>query len=444
MPIWIGSGRAYANVHGDDWVQAVRGLVHDWNATEDDASRMVTACGLMAGWRSAVGSGESESGDESGDFGVCLLRTLSGAGGSRDEGEGEGREVGGSLGGMDTDGESRRGVGQPRRRRRGRERRRRRRRPPTTTTPEHWTRPMRSATCSKTLPGRRAGCRRSCGGNAGAGEAEEDRKMTDAADAWLLAGESRHHHVEVVPVTAEDRRFAVELARRMRSLALPEVARAHRPSVLPPGRLRGRGLVAREAQAKLGMVPTAEPWRTTRKTITRTPPPVIGIMLDVSGSMRVAQRPAAVAAWALAEAGRSVQARTALTTFGDRGRLVEHKPTQLTVTDCGGSWENFREAFALLDQRLRLTTPAQGARLLCVVSDGALVGPDEGQAAARIMRRLESQGVVCVWLPIGTAWAGHWGEGWTNRGGHVIECGADASAITEGVAAAMRRVRVSL
>jgi hypothetical protein len=276
---------------------------------------------------------------------------------------------------------------------------------------------------------------------------DADRKMTDEITHGYSPGHGRFHDTYTKPLTADDRRFAVELSRELRRIALPEVVRTHKAAQLPPGRLRGRGAVLRSAQAAVGLVPTAEPFRATRKAITKAPPPVVGIMVDVSGSMSVAQRPAAVTAWALAEAGRSVQARTAMVTFGDRGRLVEHSRSQLTLTHCGGSWENFREGFALLDHKLRLTTPAQGARLLIVISDGALVGPGEGEAAARVMRRLESQGVVCVWVPIGTRWAGSWGEGWTNRAGLVVPVPDPARAaqtIAAGVEAAMKRVRVSV
>ncbi len=245
---------------------------------------------------------------------------------------------------------------------------------------------------------------------------------------------------------ADDRKLSAELTRHFQQLALPEVARDRVRQQLPPGRLIGRGGVTREAQRSAGQVVDADLFRHTRKRVTTTPPPVIGLMTDCSGSMREAQPHVARLAWALSEAGRAIQARTALVAFGTSARLVEHDRRHVQVADASHGWENFSAGFKQLDDRLHLTSPYRGARVLIIVSDGGY-GRGQGMTAAPIVRHLERRGVAVVWAAIGCEWRG--GQRGIDAGA-VLEMHSPgtpaevAHALTSAIEQAMRAARVTL
>lgn len=473
---------AYSAVHGDGWLEALDDLLGEWNGTDDgaipDGAGMAD---LLGRWRSRFGAGDGDGdgapgaseadadgtdGEESGEGsdggsssgeadtdgeGESDADSADGSGDGSGEGEADGGEESSTDGGggaadadgpeaeADGGGSSSGGESEE------------------SSTDDGSSSAGDSGEADGELPDVRGMLEEAAGEVAAAAaaeaaelreeEAREDDREVQRVTHGFSGGEGRHQPQTEVVIGPEAAQLRSRLCRELRSLQLPEVARTRVGSQLPPGRLRGRGAVARDAQRAAGMIPTAEPFRATRRSVTKAPPPVVGIMLDVSGSMARAQLPVASLGWALAEAGRSVQARVAVATMGDRGRLVEHKARAIVQTQSRGGWENFREAFNVLDARLHLTAPARGARLLIIVTDGALVGPGEAEAAEKITRWLERHGVAVVWAAIGVTWRGG-ARGDRLTTGSVVELPsfgslADAAApLVEAIEAAVDRARI--
>ena len=202
--------------------------------------------------------------------------------------------------------------------------------------------------------------------------------------------------------TAAMRQHVVQVAAQLSSLALPAIAKTAKPSTLPPGRLRSRETVRAAAERAQGRMVTAQPWRGTVRRHTTARPLVVGIATDTSGSMRWAEDGVAEFAYVYANAGHRIGARTAAVTFGDHvhrigrpGEVMNH----VVHKSASDSTEEFDKAMAALDGVLHLTAPGfNAARILLVVSDGALVKRGETDRAAEWLRRMDKAGTHVIWI----------------------------------------------
>ncbi|WP_067902644.1 VWA domain-containing protein [Nocardia vaccinii] len=198
-----------------------------------------------------------------------------------------------------------------------------------------------------------------------------------------------------------ERSAARVLARALSSASQREAAVVKTTSVVPPGRMRMRGAMAREAQRAAGAIPTAEPFtRAVRKPVP-VPPLRIGIGCDVSGSMSAYADPTASAAWIIAHAARlaAMPAETATVTFGERVRPITYPgvaPDRVTEFRCGGSEEAIDEAIDALDGALGLSR-RENTRLLVIISDGIFY-PAPRQRAQKRLNRLRATGCAVLWL----------------------------------------------
>lgn len=198
------------------------------------------------------------------------------------------------------------------------------------------------------------------------------------------------------------RQHVVQVAAALSNLALPAIAKTAKPSQLPPGRLRSREAVRASAERAQGKMVTARPWKGTVRRHTTARPLVVGIATDTSGSMRWAEDGVAEFAYVYANAGHRIGARTAAVTFGDHvhriarpGEVMNHV-LHKTASD---STEEFDQAMAALDGVLHLTTPGfNAARILLIVSDGALVKHQESDRAAEWVRRMDKAGTHVIWI----------------------------------------------
>lgn len=201
--------------------------------------------------------------------------------------------------------------------------------------------------------------------------------------------------------TDAERSAARVLARALTTAGIRDRVATKTTSVLPPGRLRMRGMLAREAQRAAGSIPTAEPFTRTTRTAVPTPPLRLGIACDVSGSMGRVARPVASAAWILAHAAHHtpVPADTATVIFGHHVRPITRPgtaPTAVTEFATRDDWEAIDEAIDALDGALGLSQPG-AARLLVIVSDGWL--PDEPRREGqKRVDRLRATGCAILWL----------------------------------------------
>jgi hypothetical protein len=170
-------------------------------------------------------------------------------------------------------------------------------------------------------------------------------------------------------------------------------------SVLPAGRLRTRALVQGKALESKGITTPIEAWEHKVRKHTDEPTLTIGVMVDISGSMGGAMNPMATTAWVLANAGRRVQAKTAMVYYGTGvfPTLRAHeKLDEVRVWSAPDGTEKFDQAFRALDSHLTLLD-GQGARLLVIVSDGHYTG-DETKRAREWIRECERKGVAVLWL----------------------------------------------
>lgn len=225
-------------------------------------------------------------------------------------------------------------------------------------------------------------------------------KVSSRVFGKLASGMKRSGWTERAPSGAL-RTEAVRLARMLEAVSLPSITLTHRPSVLPPGRLRGREAVRQSAERSMGLMSTATPWRTTKRDRTRTKPVVVGVMTDTSGSMRWAQAFVADFAWMMSVAGARVGARSAAVTFGDSAEAVTMPgkiPQMVRERYANGGTEKFNDAAAAIEGVLRLSIPSSAAKILFIVSDGELVIQGERERAALWVEKWTQAGTLVVWI----------------------------------------------
>jgi hypothetical protein len=168
----------------------------------------------------------------------------------------------------------------------------------------------------------------------------------------------------------------------------------------PPGRLKTRALMQREALKSKGIRGKSEPWRRTIRKHSVDPTLTVGVMVDISGSMHSAMEPMATTAWVMSEAVRRVQGRVAMVYYG-QDVFPTLKPgehlDEVRVYSAVDRTERFDKAFRALDGGLNLLM-SEGARLLVIASDGNYTHEEIIRARHWLTRCAES-GVAVLWLP---------------------------------------------
>jgi Mg-chelatase subunit ChlD len=196
--------------------------------------------------------------------------------------------------------------------------------------------------------------------------------------------------------TPAEHTAARQLADRLaKARATPEPAASS--TLLPPGRLRTRQAITADAQATAGATPTAQPWQ--RRSHTPPPKPTLhlGVLVDVSGSMRAYAKAMSSAGWILAHAAHRNQAVTATIAFGPATTLLigpRQRPTHVLDMHTGGGTSTFIDAVKLADHLLGLRR-TRTLRLLTVVSDGHLSNMEPAQ---RLISTLHRAGCAVLWL----------------------------------------------
>ena len=250
-----------------------------------------------------------------------------------------------------------------------------------------------------------------------ANAARQDREHKKVADEVFKKTAELNGHGsgsslrEVRMPTAAERAAAVKIARMLEKAKYRERDEREIQSILPPGRLRTRAIVQNAAYKAQGSMTLAEPWRRTVRKHTDDPTLNIGVMVDISGSMGNAMQPMAVAAWAMSEAARRVQARAAMVYYGQDVfptlKLGQHLD-QVNVYTAPDGTEKFDRAFKALDGGLNLLH-GSGARLLVVVSDGCYT-PQETERARHWVRECDRNGVAVLWLPFAAEYNSHYAK----------------------------------
>lgn len=195
----------------------------------------------------------------------------------------------------------------------------------------------------------------------------------------------------------KERAAAVALAKDLEKARYRDRVVEKKTSAVPPGRLKMRSAMAGDVSRSRGMQSDVEPWQAKRRHHTEDPELKVGVMVDISGSMRRAMQPMAGTAWVLSEAVKRVQGKAAMVYYGNDvfptlapGQHLD----KVMVYSASDMTERFNKGFKALNGKMDLLGSA-GARLLVVVSD-LYHQPDEIDAAANWFARCKRDGVAVV------------------------------------------------
>lgn len=210
---------------------------------------------------------------------------------------------------------------------------------------------------------------------------------------------TRSRLIETRAPKGDELAAANRIANALRKAKYRERSQTRVSSVVPPGRLRSRAVVQGQALKARGVHTPVEAWRTTKRKTTEDPTLNVGVIVDISGSMKAAMSPMAITAWVMSEAVRRVQGKCAMVYCG-QDVFPTLKPGQrlseVKTYTASDSTEEFDKAFKALDGAMNLTH-ADGAKLLVVVSDGHY-RPDMKPLASKALKEADRNGVAILWL----------------------------------------------
>ena len=218
--------------------------------------------------------------------------------------------------------------------------------------------------------------------------------------------------------TAKERAAATLLAKELERIVATEPVITETKMNRPGKRVLGRGIVQRKAQAMQGRVPTADYWKGRHRAMPDVPPITIGVMMDISGSMRAAAHPLASTSFVIANAVERLGGKFAVVAFGSGatglvapGQRLQHKPF---ISPHDGT-EAFREGFNALDAKLDLVN-GEGAKILVMLSDGVFVSSRDAEYADQIIGNvLPKNGAITVHIDVDGNSARYDGHGYNVR-----------------------------
>lgn len=199
--------------------------------------------------------------------------------------------------------------------------------------------------------------------------------------------------------TGAERASAVTIAKALEKAKYRERSVHIRKTQMPQGKLIARNLIQNRAVESMGMRGELPTWKSKSRKHTDDPTLRLGVMVDISGSMGSAMNAMGTTAWVLSEAGRRIQAETAMIYYGSgifptlkRGQRL----SEVTIYTAPDGTEKFAEAFEALDGELALTF-GDGVRILVIVSDGNYT-PSQTERAKQILRECKQNGVAVLWI----------------------------------------------
>ncbi len=221
----------------------------------------------------------------------------------------------------------------------------------------------------------------------------------DAVGSHVSGEKTRSRLIDTRLPSGDELASANRIANALRKAKYRERSQTRIASIVPPGRLRSRAFIQGQAQKARGINAPVEAWRTTKRKTTEDPTLNVGIIVDISGSMKSAMTPMAITAWVMSEAVRRVQGKAAMVYCG-QDVFATLKPGQrlnkVSTYTASDSTEEFDKAFKALDGAMNLTH-ADGAKLLVVVSDGHY-RPDQKVHASKLLKDADKNGVAILWL----------------------------------------------
>lgn len=199
--------------------------------------------------------------------------------------------------------------------------------------------------------------------------------------------------------TPQERAAAVTIAKMLEKAKYRERSLHEVRSTIPQGRLNARAAVQNAALAARGSIERVPAWDRKVRKHTDDPTLRLGIMVDVSGSMYNAMEAMATTAWVMGEAGRRIQAKTAMVYYGSGvfpTLRVGQRLDQVRVFTAADGTEEFQDAYSAIDGELGLTY-GDGVRMLVIVSDGQY-RPSQVEATRKALIECKQNGVAVLWI----------------------------------------------
>jgi hypothetical protein len=228
---------------------------------------------------------------------------------------------------------------------------------------------------------------------------KEETKVFSKSSTEPEFGTSMSRLLESRKPTSQERVASVKIGQLLDKAKYRERDLTTTTSVLPQGRLRSRAIIQGQALKSKGIHTPVEAWKHKTRKQTDEPTLSIGVMVDISGSMGMAMTPMATTAWVLGEAGRRVQAKTAMVYFGSGvfpTLRVGQRQDEVKVYSAPDGTEKFNEAFMALDGHLTLLDGV-GAKLLVVVSDGHFTS-EQSRHTRNWVVECDKKGVAVLWI----------------------------------------------
>lgn len=204
----------------------------------------------------------------------------------------------------------------------------------------------------------------------------------------------------------QERAAAVTIAKMLEKAKYRERSLHEVRSTIPQGRLNARAAVQNAALAARGSIERVPAWDRKVRKHTDDPTLRLGVMVDVSGSMYQAMEAMATTAWVMGEAGRRIQAKTAMVYYGSGvfpTLRVGQRLDQVRVFTAADGTEEFQDAYSAIDGELGLTY-GDGVRMLVIVSDGQY-RPHQVEAARKALVECKQNGVAVLWVTPKGLWS---------------------------------------
>jgi hypothetical protein len=237
-------------------------------------------------------------------------------------------------------------------------------------------------------------------------QSQQKKKHEDVAEkVFKITGDeidksgTRSKLVSKRAPSPQERAASVKIGQMLDKAKYRERSETIIKSITPPGRLRTNALVQGAALRSRGVMQQAEAWKRKVRKHTDDPTLTVGVLVDISASMRAAMEPMAISAWVMSEATHRVQGKSAMVYYGT-GVFPTLKPGQrlreVNIYSASDNTENFEDAFAAIDGSLNLLY-GTGARLLVIVSDGQYRS-NQLLATKKAVEDCKRNGVGVLWL----------------------------------------------
>jgi hypothetical protein len=204
------------------------------------------------------------------------------------------------------------------------------------------------------------------------------------------------------PPVAIERSAARRLAHALQEARSKRLIREGRVS--PPGRFSGRGAMRQASELERGAPVRGLAFAIKRTVLADLWQPVVGIAVDVSGSMGPFEGPIASVAWVVHSAVEQVGGRAAVSLFGDEAELLcrpGHRLGEVPEVSADGGSEDVGEGIELLRGVLPLSDRRR-PRLLFLIGDGCWTSAPWAKAGERNISELRAGGCGTVSIGIGS------------------------------------------